>query len=362
MPDLLRRLLPIAVVAIVVIAGWFVLGRGAEEATTGGPEAGNMGGPVAVVTTAVASKPLAVRVEALGTARANEAIEVTSRAARVVTALRFTEGQQVRRNQVLVELESTQDRADLAAAEAALAESRSAFTRSRDLFTQQALSQAQLEQIEATLKANEARVAAAAARVADTVIRAPFAGTVGLRRVSLGALVNPGTVITTLDDTATMKLDFDVPEVFLAVLQAGLAVEAASAAWPGTSFAGTVETVDSRVDPVSRSVRVRARLPNTDGRLRPGMFLTVRVSREPRPGLVVPEQAVIPERGDLFVYVVAGGQVERRTVALGRRSPGEVEVLEGLAAGERVIVEGTQKVRPGVAVTELEPAPAAAQQ
>ena len=90
-------------------------------------------------------------------------------------------------------------------------------------------------------------------------------------------------------------------------------VEAASAAWPGTSFAGTVETVDSRVDPVSRSVRVRARLPNTDGRLRPGMFLTVRVSREPRPGLVVPEQAVIPERGDLFVYVVAGGQGERRT-------------------------------------------------
>ncbi len=361
MPDLLRRLLPFALVAIVVIAGWFVLGRRADEAIPAGPGAPGMGGPVAVVTTAVVSKPLAVRVEALGTARANEAIEVTSRAARVVTALRFTEGQQVQRNQVLVELESTQDRAELAAAEATLAESRSAFTRSRDLFTQQALSQAQLEQIEATLKANEARVAAAAARVADTVIRAPFAGTVGLRRVSLGALVNPGTVITTLDDTATMKLDFDVPEVFLAVLQAGLAVEAASAAWPGASFAGTVETVDSRVDPVTRSVRVRARLPNTDGRLRPGMFLTVAVSREPRPGLVVPEQAIIPERGSMFVFVVAGGEVERREVEIGRRSPGEVEITGGLVAGERVIIEGTQKVRAGTAVTEFEPAPATAQ-
>lgn len=362
MPVVLRRLLPVAGLLAAALAAWLLFGRSVDSPQRPGP--GGAGGTeaVAVVTVAVVGKPLAVTVEALGTARANEAIEVTSRTARVITILRFTEGQQVRRGQVLVELESTQDRAELAAAEAALAESRSAFTRSRDLFTQQALSQAQLEQIEATLKANEARVAAAAARVADTVIRAPFAGTVGLRRVSLGALVNPGTVITTLDDTATMKLDFDVPEVFLAVLQAGLAVEAASAAWPGASFAGTVETVDSRVDPVTRSVRVRARLPNTDGRLRPGMFLTVRVSREPRPGLVVPEQAVIPERGDMFVYVVTGGQVERRTIVLGRRSRGEVEVLEGLAAGERVIVEGTQKVRPGVAVTEFQPAPAAAQQ
>ncbi|MBM5810952.1 MAG: efflux RND transporter periplasmic adaptor subunit [Gammaproteobacteria bacterium] len=354
MPDALRRLLPVAALVGIGLTAWLLLGRGeAPQPAAPGPTSG--GAPVAVVTAAVVEKPLAVRVEALGTARANEAIEVTSRAARVVTTLRFIEGQQVRRDQVLVELESAQDRAELAAAEAALAESRSAFTRSRDLFTQQALSQAQLEQIEATLKANEARVAAAAARVADTVIRAPFAGTVGLRRVSIGALVSPGTVITTLDDTATMKLDFDVPEVFLAVMQAGLAIESSSAAWPGASFAGTVETVDSRVDPVTRTVRVRARLPNPDGRLRPGMFLTVRVSREPQPGLVVPEQAVIPERGSMYVFVVADGKVERREVQLGRRNPGEVEVIEGLAAGERVIVEGTQKVRPGVAVTEFQP-------
>lgn len=357
MPSFQRRLLlPGIILALAALALWFAVARRSDDGdAVPASGAAGPGGPVAVVTAAVVAKPLAVSFEALGTARANEAIEVTSRAARVITAIRFTEGEMVRRGQVLVELESAQDRADLAAAEAALAESRTAFARSRDLFTQQALSQAQLEQIEATLKGNEARVAAAAARVADTVVRAPFAGTIGLRRVSVGALVNPGTVITTLDDTATMRLDFDVPEVFLAALKPGLEIRAASAAWPGEVFTGTVETVDSRVDPVTRSVRVRARLPNPGGRLRSGMFLTVAVSSEPTPGLVVPEQALIPERGRMYVFVVAGRRVERREVAIGRRTAGEVEITGGLAPGERVIVEGTQKVRAGVEVTEYQP-------
>lgn len=328
----------------------------------GAPGAGGPGGApesVAVVTAPVVEKPVAVEVEALGTARANEAVEVTSKAANTVVAVRFVEGQPVRRGQLLVELDGAQARADLAAAEAALAESRSAYARSKDLFTQQALSRAQLEAIEATLLANEARVAAAAARLSDTQIRAPFDGRVGLRRVSVGALVSPGTVITTLDDTSTMKVDFDVPEVFLAVLNPGLEVTAASAAYAGEQFSGAVESVDSRVDPVTRSIKVRARLPNPDGRLRPGMFMTVRVTRDPLPGLVVPEQALVPERGKTFVFMLADGRISRREVAVGRRTPGEVELTAGVAAGERVVIEGTQKVRDGSAAHELAAAPPA---
>ncbi len=341
-----------AVIAAAAIA-WLVFGRGTDEPTAAnaqdaGPES------AAVVTMPVVEKPLAVEVEALGTARANEAVEITAKTMNTVVAIRFAEGQLVKRGDLLVEFDAAQARADLAASEATLAETRSAYARSRTLLSQQALSQAQLEQIEATLLANEARVAASRARLSDTLIRAPFDGRMGLRRVSVGALVSPGAVITTLDDTSTMKVDFDVPEIFMSVLKPSLAVEAKSAAYPGEAFDGNIESVDSRVDPVTRSVKVRARLPNREGRLRAGMFLTVLVKRDPLPGLVVPEQALVPERGEVYVFVVADGLALRRVVTIGRRSPGEVEILTGIAAGERVVIEGTQQIRDNSAVHELE--------
>jgi membrane fusion protein (multidrug efflux system) len=345
-------MITIAVLAIAAAVYAYTSRRpDAPAATVGGGAAPES---VAVITAPVQQKPIAVQVEALGTAHANEAVDITSKAGNKVIAVRFDEGQWVRRGQVLVELDGAQDRADLAAAEAALAESRSAYERSRGLFTQQAVSQSQLEQIEATLKGNDARVAAAEASVADTVIRAPFDGRIGLRRVSVGALVSPGAVITTLDDTRTMKLDFDVPESFLAILKPGLIVAAKSIAYPDESFDGAVESVDSRVDPVTRSIKVRARLPNPKGFLRPGMFLTVVVSRQPLPGLVVPEQALVPERGEVYVFVVADGRALRRIVTIGRRRPGEVEILTGVAVGERIVIEGTQKIRDGSVVHELE--------
>ena len=355
-----RRPLVIAIVVLAIAAFGYAYSSRRPATFTGDAAVESTPESVAVVTAPVQRKPIAVRIEALGTAHANEAVDITSKAGNKVIDVRFDEGQWVRRGAVLVELDGAQDRADLAAAEAALAESRSAYERGRGLFTQQALSQSQLEQIEATLKGNAARVASAEARVADTVIRAPFDGRVGLRRVSVGALVSPGAIITTLDDTRTMKIDFDVPETFLAILKPGLAVAAKSVAYPDESFDGAVESVDSRVDPVTRSIRVRARLPNPKGFLRPGMFLTVVVSREPLPGLVVPEQALVPERGEVYVFVVTDGLAIRRVVTIGRRSPGEVEILTGVAAGERVVIEGTQQIRDNSVVHELESAATAA--
>jgi membrane fusion protein (multidrug efflux system) len=308
--------------------------------------------PLAVVAVPVREARLTLEAEALGTAGANESVDVTAKTSNLVTAVRFAEGQQVRRGQVLVELDGREAQAELAIAEAALSESRSQFNRSRELYTTQALSEAQLEQIEATLKANDARVAFARSRLSDTIITAPFAGRVGLRRVSVGSLVNPGTVITTLDDTSMIKLDFTIPETMVSSVEAGREIVARSVAWPGEDFAGKVSSVDSRVDPTTRSVTVRALLPNERAMLKPGMFLTVRLARGSSNALLVPEQALVPEQGNVFVYVVRDdSRVEKRQVRTGERRVGEVQIVAGLAVGEQVVTEGTQKLRDGAPVT-----------
>jgi len=197
-------------------------------------------------------------------------------------------------------------------------------------------------------------VSVAQKRLADTVVRAPFAGRLGLRRVSIGSLVDTDTVITTLDDTHIIKVDFDLPEIFLSRLQPGLKVLAHSAAYPDHAFEGAVSSVDTRVDPVSRTVKVRSEMPNTGGHLRPGMFLTVNLLKDDIDALVIPERALIPERSSQFVFVVGDSElVEKRAVQIGRRRPGEVEILSGLSEGETVIVDGTQKAREGQAVSIL---------
>ncbi len=320
---------------------------------SGAPQAG--GAPVPVVVEPVRSERLAFEIEALGTARANESVDVTAKVANQVTAIRFQEGQRVRRGEVLVELDGAQARADLAVAEAALAESRSQYQRSRELYSTRVLSDSQIEQIEATFKANEARVAAARSRVGDTVVRAPFDGRVGLRRVSVGSLISPGTVITTLDDTGTIKLDFTVSETSLAAVRPGLDITARSVAYPDAHFDGRVASVDSRVDPATRSVTVRALLPNPEGLLKPGMFLTVRLSRGATDALLVPEQALVPEQGDVYVFVIKDGVAEKRRIRTGQRRVGDVQVIDGLAAGEIVVTEGTQKLRNGSAVRLPDP-------
>lgn len=335
-----------ALCAMLVIAAAGCSRQQAGSTRAAGPQT------VDVVAVAAEVQPLGIEIEAVGTARANESVEVTSKASNTITAIRFEEGDRVRKGTVLVELDGAEARASLAEAEAALAESENNFKRSRNLYTQQALSVSQLDLIEATLKANQARVDVAKARLADTIIRASFDGNTGFRRVSVGSLVSPGTVITTLDDASLIKLDFTVPETYLYVLQKNLPVQAATAGLPGRDFKGKVTQIDSRVDPVSRSIAVRAELPNPKGELRPGMFMTVKLQGEVRPALLIPEDAIVPEQGRTFVFVVENGEASRREVKLGKRRPGQVEVLDGLAEHERVVVEGTHNLRDGGPVRE----------
>jgi membrane fusion protein, multidrug efflux system len=379
MPESLRKVLLGALIgAFIVGFAWHIAGERAKRApvamggapgasggpgkpgaAAGKPGGGAGGGPVIpVVATPSRTEHLSLEVEALGNARASESIDVTSKVSNVVTAIRFTEGQQVRQGDILVELDGAQARADLAVADAALQESASQLKRSRELYATKVLSDQQIEQIESTYSANVARVAAARSRLSDTVIRAPFNGRVGLRRASVGGLVAPGTVITTLDDTSTIKLDFTVPERVVAAMKPGLTLEAMSVAYPGKVFEGKVASVDSRVDPSTRSVVVRALVPNGDGLLKPGMFLNVHLSRGTADVLVVPEESLVPEQGDVFVYVVQDGKASKRKIQTGQRSVGTVQVTDGLQAGEIVVTEGTQKLRDGASVSVTGPAAA----
>jgi len=371
MPESLRKVLLGTVIgAFIVGFAWHIASERAERAPAapgGGPPAGAAkpggqaggGGPIIPVVAAPSRlERLSLEVEALGTAKANESMDVTSKVSNVVMAVRFEEGQQVRKGDVLVELDGEQARADLAVANAALTESASQLKRSRELYATRVLSDQQIEQIEATHEANLARVAAARARLADTVIRATFGGRVGLRRVSVGSLIAPGVVITTLDDTSTIKLDFTVPETVVAAMRPGLELEATSVAYPGKVFRGKVASVDSRVDPNTRSVTVRGLVPNTSGDLKPGMFLNVRLARGEADLLVVPEEALLPEQGDVYVYVITDGKAVKRKIQTGQRRVGSVQVTAGLEPGEMVVTEGTQKLRDGASVKVQEPTPA----
>lgn len=310
--------------------------------------------PPGVVVSSVEIRSFPLSAEALGNARANESVDIRPKITATLTEILFEEGQTVEAGDVLVKLDNLEPVADLAAAKAALVESRASYKRSSELFRTGVGSESQLLQDEARKIADEAMVSVAEARLAETIVRVPFAGRIGLRRVSLGSLVGPGTVITTLDDTDVIKVDFDLPEVYLSRLEPGLTVRARSAAWPDQEFVGSVSSVDTRVDTVSRTIRVRSVMPNENGLLRPGMFLTVTLLNESVEALVIPERALIPERSMQYVFVVADNRIaERRVVRIGRRRPGEVEILEGLSAGEMVIVDGTQKARDGQAVQIL---------
>ncbi len=351
---------PISIAIAVICAAWAIYATqhkpsagGAAPPVAAGPGA-RAAAPALVSTAPVRSERLSQKLEALGNARANESVDISTKISNIVTAVMFRDGERVKRGQVLVQLDDAQARADVAAADAALTESQAQFNRSRELLSTQALSKSQFDQLEATLKANRARLAAANARREDTLIRAPFSGRVGLRRVSVGTLISPGDVITTLDDTSVIKLDFSVPENFVASLREGLAVRASAPAFPGRTFTGKVASIDSRVDMNTRSVTVRALLANDDGVLKPGMFLNVALANDERDALVIPEEALTPEAERQYVFVVADGKAQRREVRIGGRRPGSVEIVAGLQAGEQVIVEGTQKVRDGAPVKPTE--------
>ncbi|MES9854083.1 MAG: efflux RND transporter periplasmic adaptor subunit [Candidatus Thiodiazotropha sp. L084R] len=287
------------------------------------------------------------QIEALGTLKANESVELTVNVTETVTALHFDDGQRVTQGQVIVEMTSSEEHALLQEASANLDEAKRQFSRVKSLQSRGIEAQSLLDQRRREQDTARARLAAIESRLADRLIKAPFPGVVGLRNLSVGALVEPGDTITTLDDDRVMKLEFAVPSSYLSQLQPGLSIRAHTRAYKDKVFEGRVKVVDSRVNPVNRSVVVRAMLPNTEGQLKPGMLMTVELLYNPRRTLLIPESALMPKGRKQFVLTVNGTEnlVEKVEIKIGSRRPGEVEVVEGLKIGDRVITHGTDKAR-----------------
>lgn len=308
-------------------------------------------GPPAVIVAEAKSMPLADRTEALGTLQANESVTISANVTETISAIHFDDGQRVRAGDVLVEMTSGEEHALLTEAQARLAEAQRQYDRVRSLERSGSAAASLLDERRRDLDIAQATLVAVENRLADRLIKAPFDGVVGLRQISLGALVSPGERITTLDDDSVMKLDFTVPSLFLSSLAPGVAIEARAKALDDRVFTGEIRAIDSRVDPVTRAVQVRALLDNRDRLLRPGLLMRVELLRHPREGIVVPEAAVLHQGSGHFVLVVGDGdKVERREVAVGLRLPGQVEITTGVAAGDRVITHGQDKAKPGTPV------------
>jgi membrane fusion protein (multidrug efflux system) len=287
-------------------------------------------------------------VEAVGTALANESLTVTSKIAGIVKAIRFDEGQPVKAGAVLIELDDREPSADLEASKATRDQAKAALDRANRLLTSGNAPQARVDDLEGAYRAAAARVKVIEARLQDLKIVAPFAGRVGIRRVSLGSLISVGTVITTLDDVDTIKLRFFVPEAAIPSIKRGAVVDATGDAAPGRAFSGAIASIDTRVDMTTRAVEVRAEFKNDDGALKPGMFLTVKLALNRRDGaMIVPEEAVVPEGIRQYVFTVVDGKATKTEVKLGARLPGEVEIREGLTPDSVVITGGIQKIRDG---------------
>lgn len=294
------------------------------------------------------------RIEALGTLRANESITVTSQVTEVITKIHFDDGQRVATGDVLAEMTSDEEIAQLKEAEANVVEAEQQLQRVSPLAKRGISSGSALSERQRNFDAAKARLEAVKSRIADRRIRAPFAGVVGLRTISVGALVEPGTVVTTIDDDSRMKLDFTIPATFLPSVEIGLPIVARAKAFGDRDFKGKVTGIDSRIDPVTRSIALRAILPNPDGVLRAGALMTVDLFKNKRNAIVVPEKSIIAKGRKNFVFTVdvksEQPTAERREVKVGGRQTGIVEVLDGLSVGDHVITDGTLKVQSGTPV------------
>lgn len=343
----------LALMAFVVVGKTLIVSDDPANAASTAPGGrGGAGSTPAVTTVAAANHSFSDAIQALGTAQARESIVLTPKVADTIRALHFDSGQAVRQGQVLVEMSSVEQAADVAEARADDEAAQQNLRRTQELFNRGFASQAGLDAVRAAADASRARLNAGASRINDRTIRAPFAGIVGLRTASPGQYVRPGDQIGTLDDTSEIKLDFDVPETQLSRVAPGVAIVGHTAAYPDRIFTGVVATVDSRVNPATRTVRVRAMLPNTDGTIRPGMLMTVEIRSNPREALAVPEMAILDQADGAYVYRIttnnSGVQsVDMARVQTGQRSGGMAEILSGLGAGDLVVTEGLQNVRPG---------------
>jgi membrane fusion protein (multidrug efflux system) len=290
----------------------------------------------------------------VGSIAANEQVEVKAEAQGFVEAVNFAEGQEVEAGDLLVTLDETRLKAALEEAEASLKLSRLTFERARELLEERLISHQEYDQAASKLAVDEATVAGRRRQLKEARVYAPFGGIVGARQISPGQLVDRATTLTWLVDLDPVKVEFNVPERFLSQVQVGQTLEVSVAAWPGRRFRGKVFFVAPFVEPVTRTVLVKAEIPNTDRALKPGMFASLDLTLQVRDNAVVIPEAglsqILDQDRAMVMIVAADETVAVKSVRVGMRMPGLVEILEGLNGDERVIVEGIQKIAPGMKV------------
>lgn len=356
----MKRIIHLAVVfALLVGAG---LGWQHYSKPKPSPAAKPAAGParaLPVKAAQVREDAIVEAVTAVGTLLANESVMIRPEIDGRIETIHFQEGQVVRKGDRLVSLDASEVEAQLASAVAAANLNRSRMGRSEELHAKKFISAQALDEARENLNQTEARVAEIKAKLAKSVVRAPFEGVTGLRQVSPGAYAKAGQDVARLEGIGTLKLDFRVPETYLRKIRTGQPLAVTVDAYPDENFSGAIYAIEPAVDEATRTVLLRARMPNPGVRLKPGMFARVNLVLERRDrALVVPEQAIVPRGGGRYVFRIADGKARLTRVELGLRSPGEVEIVSGLAAGQSVVTDGQLKLQDGGAVSVMaEPQP-----
>lgn len=342
-----RILIPIVFILVVVAiaAALFFMVQHKAKRQYGRP---GMQGPAAITTARVVKKAIAQSIQSVGSVKAFEAITITSNVTEYVRKLHFDDGDFVKKGTLLVEFETREERALLDAAKAKFNEAQKQFKRTQTLVLKDHVSKAEHDKQIAELKSTKAKIAEMESRIRDRMLRAPYSGVLGFRKVSEGELVEPGNEIVSLDVVQPIKVDFNLPEKYLGRVKKGQTILATSVAFPKETFTGTVRTIASRVDEGSRSVVVRAIVPNKKALLRPGMHLTVELQLASAQVILIPEEALVPADGKQYVFVVnQDNTVQRVEVQLGQRVKGRVVITKGLQAGMVIVVDGGFKLRSG---------------
>jgi membrane fusion protein (multidrug efflux system) len=354
----MRLILAAPLAAALALASPLVFCQTAGKGPAGKP-------PAAMAVKVVAAKlaPATDEAIAVGTLRADESVTIRPEIAGRIAEISFDEGASVKKGALLARLDQAELAAVLASSSAQAKLDAQRTERAEDLHRKGFISQQALDESRSNLARSKAKQSEDEARLAKTEIHAPFAGVAGLRQVSLGAFVAAGTDIARLEKIDQLKLDFRVPEAFLAKLRNGQQLKTQVDAYPGESFAGSIYAIEPAVDEATRTVQMRARVANPAFKLRPGMFGRVQLQLEVRENAIwIPEQAIVPRGQESFVFRVAEGKAQLVKVQTGTRRVGEVEIRGGLAAGDLVVTEGTQRIGPGSPVTVMgePPKPAAA--
>ncbi|HLV76455.1 MAG TPA: efflux RND transporter periplasmic adaptor subunit [Marinobacter sp.] len=293
-------------------------------------------------------------VSAVASLKALEAVELTTEVSGRVVQINLEAGRKVRKGEVLLGLDDRLVRAELAVIDAQLADARRQYDRAMSLRSNNSVSQSQVDELRTAVDVAVAQREAARVRLENHRIEAPFSGVIGLSDISIGAYLQAGTAITTLDASDQLELSFAVPERFVGQLELGQQVRASSPAFPDRVFTGELVELATRISELSRTLAVRALIDNPEGRLRPGQFMSASLTLQERQGLVIPEQALMLRGDQKYVFVAEDGQARRVAVTTGSRAPGLVEVTTGLSAEDAVIITGQDRLSSGNRVRAIE--------